>query len=130
MRVHVGATVGAVVAVHVGTTVGVDVDVHVDVDVPDVLSIALRHLDDFGTDFDELPAPLLRGTTAALANRERDLVARAPGVPVAVEGLPAKQQEGCVFVERLARIPTNLRHRFAEGRENVTRELEPEHVAL
>ena len=48
---------------------------HVCVHVADVLPVALGHLDDFGTDFDELTATLLRCPAAALANRERDLVA-------------------------------------------------------
>ncbi|HEX5098889.1 MAG TPA: hypothetical protein VFV94_05290 [Polyangiaceae bacterium] len=51
---------------------------HVGVHVPDVLRVALRHLDDFGTDFDGLTATLLRGPSAALANGERNLVAGAP----------------------------------------------------
>jgi hypothetical protein len=102
-RVHVGATAGVVVGVHV----------------PNVLSVALHHLEDFGSDLDELTATLLRSPAAALAHRESDLVARAPGFPIAVEGLPAEQQEGCVFVERLACIPTDFRHRFAEGREDL-----------
>jgi len=73
---------------------------HVCVHVPDVLSVALRHLDDFGTDLDELPASLLRGPATALANRERDLVARAPRVPIPRKGLPTEQQKSCVVVER------------------------------
>jgi len=41
---------------------------HVGVNVADVLPITLGHLDDFGTDFDELTATLLRRPAAALAN--------------------------------------------------------------
>jgi len=73
---HVGASVVAVCAqVCASADLLGSICAHVGVNVADVLPVALRHLDDFGTDFDELPAALLRCPAAALANRERDLVA-------------------------------------------------------
>jgi hypothetical protein len=102
----------------------------VSVHVPDVLPVALGHFDGFWPDFDELTATLLRCPAAALANRERDLVARAARVLGAFEGLTAEEQDGCVVIERLARVAADFRHRFAKGREDVARELEAEHVAL
>jgi hypothetical protein len=74
-RAHVAANVAFVVGVHVGATVGVVLNARGGVDVPDVLRVALGHVEDFGSDLDELTAPLLRGPAAALANGERDLVA-------------------------------------------------------
>jgi hypothetical protein len=61
------------------------------VHVPDVLPVALGHLEYFGTDFDELTATLLLRPTAGLANRERDLIARAAWVLGALENLTAEQ---------------------------------------
>jgi len=66
---HVCASICVVACVHVGASICV-VDythvcasayllgtcTHVGVHVPDVLPVALRHFDDFGTDFDELTA--------------------------------------------------------------------------
>ena len=69
------ASVRVVSHAHVYASVRVVSHAHVCADVPDVLSVALRHLDDFGTDLDELPASLLRCPATALANRERDLIA-------------------------------------------------------
>src|SRR6187399_2849878 len=63
--------------IHVVANIAVAADAHVCVNVSDVLPVALRHLDDFWTDFDGLAATLLRRAAAALTNRERDLVARA-----------------------------------------------------
>ena len=99
-RAQVGANVRVVSNAHVCASVRVVSNAHVCVHMPDVLSVALRHLDDFGTDLDELPASLLRGPATALANRERDLVARAPRVPIPRKGLPTEQQKSCVVVER------------------------------
>ncbi|HWP07590.1 MAG TPA: hypothetical protein VNN72_17690, partial [Polyangiaceae bacterium] len=75
--------------VHMVATVCHANGAHVCVNVSEVLPVALRHLDDFGTDLDGFAAPLLRRPAAALANRERDLIARAPRFPVPVEGLTA-----------------------------------------
>jgi hypothetical protein len=91
--------------------------------VPDVLPVALSHLQDFGPDLDELTTTLLLRPAAALANREHDLVARAAGVLGTLESLTAKQQDGCVVVERLARVAANLRHRFAKSGEGLAREV-------
>src|SRR6185369_11002898 len=79
------------------------VDAHVGVDMPDALPVALGHLEDFGTDLDELTAPLLPSSAAALANRQRDLVARETRVLRAPESLTAEKQHGVVVVQRLPR---------------------------
>ena len=63
------------ICIHVVANIAVAADAHVCVNVSDVLPVALRYLDDFGTDLDGFAAPLLRCPTAALANRERDLIA-------------------------------------------------------
>ena len=97
---------------------------HVGVHAADVLRVALRHLDDFGTDFDGLAPTFLRGPAAALANGERNLIAGTPRIPRVREGLTAKEQHGFVVVERPARITTDLRHRFAKRREHLSRKLE------
>ena len=76
-------------------------DAHVGVNVSDVLPVALRQLDDFGTDLDGLAATLLPRPAAALANLERDLIARPPRVPIALEGLTAEEQDSCLFVDGL-----------------------------
>ena len=76
-------------------------DAHVGVNVSDVLPVALRHRDDFGTDLDGLTAPLLSCAAAALTNRKGDLIARPPRVPVALEGLTAEEQDSCLFVDGL-----------------------------
>src|SRR6185295_14233032 len=60
-----------------------------------------RHLDDFGTDVDELTATLLLCSTTALANGERDLVARSARILGALEHLTAKKQDGRIVIERL-----------------------------
>src|SRR6187399_1009576 len=103
---------------------------HVGVDMPDVLRVALGHLENVGSDLDELTAALLLHSAAALANRESDLVARTARVPAALERLATEEQDGCVVVERLARITAHFPHRFAKGGEGVARKLETEHVAL
>jgi len=95
-----------------------------------VLRVALRHLEDFGTDVDELAAALLLSPAAALANRARDLVARAARVLRALESLTAKEQDGGVVIERLARVAADFCHRFAKRCEALTREVETEDVAL
>jgi hypothetical protein len=115
---------------HGCATAYVSLNAHVGIHVSDALSVALRHRDDFGTDFDGLTATLLRGAAATLADRERDLIARAPRVPVALEGMATKQQDGCVLVDGLPRVPADLRHGFAKRREVFTRELEADHVLL
>jgi len=127
---HVCASV--VVSVHVGASAYLRTitGAHVGVHVADVLPIALSHLDDFGADFDELTATLLRRPPAALANRERDLVAGAARVLGAPQSLTAEEQDGCVVIESLARIAANFRHRFPKGGEDLAREVEAEHVAL
>ena len=131
---HVCASVavGAVVCAHVGASAYLFGSnyAHVGANVPDVLPVALGHLDDFGADFDELTATLLRRPPAALANRERDLVAGAARVLGAPQSLTAEEQDGCVVIESLARIAANFRHRFPKGGEDLAREVEAEHVAL
>jgi len=87
--------------------------------VADVLPVALGHLDDFWTDFDELPATLLRCSAAALANRERDWVARAAWVVGTLKNLTAEEQDGCVVIERRARVAADFRHRFAKCGEHL-----------
>ena len=74
---HVVASVRVVARAHVcasaylfGSTCA-----HVCVHVSNELPVALGHLDDFGTDLDELTPTLLRCPAAALANRDCDLVA-------------------------------------------------------
>jgi hypothetical protein len=101
----------------------------VGVHVPDVLSVTLGHFEDFRTDFEALPATLLRCPAAALANRERDLVARTARVLGAPEGLTAEQQDGCVVIERLAGVAADFRHRLAKNGEDLAREVETDHVA-
>ena len=56
-----------------------------------LLHIALGHLDDLGADFDELTAALLESTAAMLADRHRNLVARASFVPGPAEQVPCHQ---------------------------------------
>src|SRR6185369_17817584 len=73
---------------------------------------------------------LLLWSTTALANGERNLVARAAWVLGTLERLTAEQQDGCVIIEGLARVATDFRHRFAEGREDLAGKLQAEHVAL
>jgi len=135
--VGAGVGVGVVASAHVCASVRVGGRVHVGassssivVHVSDVLTVAFGHLEDFGTDFDELAAPLLCGPAAALANRERDLVARTAWVLGTLENLAAEEQGGCVLIERLARVATNFRHRVAKHSENLAREVEAEDVAL
>ena len=82
--VHVFASVGVVVCAnacviacaHLGACAHLfgSTCAHVGVHVPDVLPVALRHGEDFGTDLDALTATLLFCPAAALTNRERDLV--------------------------------------------------------
>jgi hypothetical protein len=127
---HVDAREFVVADTYVGTTGYFSMDAHVDVDVSDVLAVALRHLDDFRTDVDGLAATLLRCPVAALTNRERYLVARAPRIPRARECLTAEKQDGCLLVDRLARVAAHFRQRFAKGREDLARQLELEHVAF
>ena len=103
---------------------------HVGVDMPDVLRVALGHLENFGSDLDELTAALLLHSATALANRESDLVARTARVPAALERLAAEEQDGCVVVERLARVAADFCHRFAKSSEDFAREVEAEHVTL
>jgi hypothetical protein len=97
--------------------------------VTDVLPVALRHLHDFWPDFDELTATLLRCPAAALANGERDLVARAARILGALENLTAEEQDGRVVIERLARVAADFCHRFAKRGEDLAREVETEHMA-
>jgi len=111
-------------------SVGVVGRAHVGVHVPNALPVALRHRDDAGSDVEGLTATLLLRSTAALANRERDLVARAARILRTLEGLTAEEQDGRVVIERLARVATDFRHRFAKGREDSARKLEAEHVTL
>jgi hypothetical protein len=98
--------------------------------VADMLAVALGHFDDFGRNRDELAATLLHAVAAALAHRERDLIARASDVPRALKHLAAEEQEGGIFVERLAGIAPDLGHCFAKGREYLARQLESKHVPL
>jgi hypothetical protein len=88
-------------------------------DVADMLPIALGHFDDLGRDSHELAAPLLRAVPAALANRERYLIARASSLPRAFERLAAKKQDGRILVERFAGFAPDLRHCLAKGREHL-----------
>jgi hypothetical protein len=136
MNVHVGASASAntdssiSVVKNARGNVHVVMDTHVGasacvrhvvfaVHVPNVLPVALRHLDDFRTHVDELTSSLLLPPAAALANRERNLVARAPRVLRALESLTAEKQDGCVVIERLARVATDFRHCFAKGRKHL-----------
>src|SRR6187399_794520 len=96
------------ICVHVVASIAVAADAHVCVNVSDVLPVALRQLDDFGTDLDGFAATLLRRPAAALANRERDLIARAPRVPVPLEGLAAEEQHGCLLIDSLPRVPADF----------------------
>jgi len=109
IRVHARADVGAVGSAHVcargclvvdadvgaslrvGGPAHVCASVGIVVHVSDVLSVTLGHREDFGADFDELAATLLRGPTAVLANRERNLVARPAWILGALEDLARKK---------------------------------------
>jgi hypothetical protein len=90
-----------------------------ELDVADMLPVALGHFDDFRGDSDELAATLLHAVPAALAHRERYLIARASSVPRALEHLAAKEQDGGILVERFAGVTPDLRHCFTKGREHL-----------
>ena len=74
----------------------------------DALSIASRHLDDFRADFDELAATVLFPAAARLANRQRNLVARATVVLGSREHLSRKEEDRSVVVERFAGVAPKL----------------------
>jgi hypothetical protein len=81
---------------------------HVDViDVPDVLRIALGHLDDFVAHLDELAPAVLPPLPALLANGQRHLITRTPVVPRPAECQPRQREQGwlarsCAFGVRMA----------------------------
>src|SRR6185295_9397945 len=68
--------------------------------------------------------------TAPLANRQGDLVARPARVLRPFEGDSGEKQDGLVVIERLARVATDFRHRFAKRGHGFAREVEAEDMAL
>jgi len=62
------------------------------VHVADLLPVALGHLEDFGTDFDELAATLLLSQAAGLANRECDRDSQQ--LPMPCSNLPTTRPRG------------------------------------
>ena len=139
-HVHVDAIARGV---HVGVVANVSVGVHVEVvadsfhagarsirNRSDVLRVALRHLQNLRAHFDELAAPFLPALSAALANRQRHLVARAPCFSRPSEYEPREREERGIVIERLPRIPPNLRHRFSKRREHLPCHLESQRVPL
>ncbi|HEY3500729.1 MAG TPA: hypothetical protein VGK73_38825, partial [Polyangiaceae bacterium] len=99
-------------------------------DGPDVLSVASSHGGDFRVDINELPAPVLLCRAAALANRERYLVARTPFVAGSSENVPRQEEQRGIVIESLARFPPHLPERFPERREHFAGHLEPQHMPL
>jgi hypothetical protein len=83
------------------------------VDVTDSLRIVGRHLDDLRRNVNLLAIALHASPPAALAHRQRDLVARPPFVRRPLEDGARHEQQRPVVVERLAGIALNFRQRLA-----------------
>jgi hypothetical protein len=69
-----------------------------------MLRIALRHLDDLGTHFDELAACLLPTATARFADRQGYLIRSSSFISWTSENLARQKQQRRVVVERRAGI--------------------------
>src|SRR4051812_7806409 len=95
---------------------------------PEVLPIALGHLDHCLRHLDELTAAVLLALPATLAHGERHLITRPGFVPRAFEDAATEEQDGRVIVECFARFARDLGHGFAEARERFAGDLEAEHV--
>jgi hypothetical protein len=102
-----------------------------------VLRVASSHLHDCRVHLEPFAAGVLKATLAMLAEGQRQLVARSPGVfaGVVVQGLsaaedvPRHEQEGRVVVQVLAALTAKLIHRVAKGREGLGGHLEAKHMA-
>ncbi len=101
---------------------------HVSTDVTNVLRVAQRHLDDLGSDFNLVPAPLHQPALTAFAHRQSYLVARAAFVGGPLEHPTRHEQQHRVVVERFTSVATDFRKRVPKAREHFTGHLEAEHV--
>jgi hypothetical protein len=99
-------------------------------DVTDILPIARRHLDDLSRDLDGLSSTGLLSPPASLANRERDLIARAALFLWPRKNVARQQQDRCVVVEWLPGVSSDLCHRVAKRRKRFPRNFQTQNVAL
>ncbi len=94
----------------------------------DVLSIAARHLDDGGIDYELLSPALLPAAVAFAADGNRHLVAGSTLVRGTSEDVACHEKERSVFIEGCIRFAAELGHGFAEGCEGFSRDLHAQDV--
>jgi len=95
-----------------------------------VLGVTTGRLDDIGVHCDRLAVALLPAATTRVAYGERDLVVGPALVIWASKRTPREEKQCRVVIEGLVSVATKVRHRFAESRERLGRDVEPEHVPL
>jgi hypothetical protein len=97
---------------------------------PQVLSIALGHFDDFRSHVDLLTKSLLPSLAARFAYGERNLVGRPSLVARTSENLSRHTEQRRVVVDGRARVASDFRQRVAEESERLGGDFETKYVPL
>jgi len=98
------------------------------IDPTELLRVTAGHLDDLGTDLDQLAAPVLPSAAARLANGQRDLIVGPSFFRRTAEDLARQEQQGGIVIERGTGISTDLRHRLSISGIRFGRNFKAQHV--